>query len=91
MTDVSPTGNDRPDPYASQISKMPKTTHYRVTPEMRKIWQKLFKHYELSDNDVRQINDTFTKTVGDAMNDQAQWAIKQQKDRHQKEKEEGGG
>ena len=79
MTEVPPTGSSG---HAHQ---------YRLTAAMRHTWQKLFKHDVLTDKDIRQLNDSFTKNVGDQMNNVMQWAIKQQKDRDDEEKKQQGG
>ncbi len=76
MSQVSPTDDSGSLPYKPQ---------YRVSPEFRKFWEKLFKGTELSDKEVQQMTDQFVKKVSDDMNHTLNWAIQQQKKRDQEE------
>lgn len=67
--------------------------HYdqKTIAMIKKEWQPLFPDYELTDYQAQQMNDAFLKNVGDSINSVMQWALKQQKERDQQEKEDRGG
>jgi len=72
------------------LEGLPYKPQYTVSPEFRKFWEKLFHGAQLSDKEVSQMTDQFTKNVWNQMNTTLQWALAQQKKRDQKEKTEGG-
>ncbi|MBX7066354.1 MAG: hypothetical protein K1X28_03905 [Parachlamydiales bacterium] len=78
MSEVSPTGSGGPA-YKPQ---------YRVSPEFRKFWEKLFHGAELSDLQIHQMTDQFVKKVSDDMNQVLAWALKEQKKREKRDKGE---
>ncbi len=84
MSDVSSTGNS---------GGLPDIPHYhaqyKVSPEFRKYWEKLFPRAVLSDKQIQQMTDQFVKQVSDDMNRVLNWALKEQKKRErEREKDE---
>ena len=80
MPDVSP-----PDGSGSGYYK----PQYVVSSQFRHFWEKMFHGVDLSDKEVSQMTDQFVKNVCGEMNKVLQWALQQQKERHQDEKENG--
>lgn len=80
MSDVSPTDKSGGVPYKAQ---------YEISPQFRKFWQKLFHSTDLTDKELHQMTDQFVKNISDNMNQVLNWALKEQKKRDQKEKEQG--
>jgi hypothetical protein len=78
MSNVSSSGGSEGVPYKPQ---------YTVSPEFRQFWEKLFHGAALTNKEVSQLTDQFTKNVWSQMNQVLQWALQQQKKRDQKEKE----
>jgi hypothetical protein len=64
---------------------------YSISPELKKFWTNLFHNQQLSDDDLKKMTDQFIKQVSDDCKRVLDWAIKQQKERDQKEKEDRGG
>lgn len=82
MSGVSP-----PDPSGGT----PYKAEYKVSPTFRHFWETLFKNNQLTDKEVSQLTDQFVKNVWSQMSEVLNWALKQQKERNQKQKEEQGG
>lgn len=81
MSNVTP-----PD---SNQGGIPYKPQYEVSPEFRKFWEKLFHGAQLTDTQVHQLTDQFVQTVADNMNQVLNWALQQQKQREEDEKEQG--
>lgn len=64
---------------------------FKASPEFRKFWQHLFQNTELTDRQVSQMTDQFVRNVWNQMNSVLQWALEEQKKRHQQEKEDQAG
>lgn len=79
MSDVSPAGSGGIPSYKPQ---------YRVSPEFKKFWDKLFHGAEISELQYHQLTDQFTNRISDEMNRVLNWALKQQKKREKQEKGE---
>lgn len=68
---------------------IPYKPQYAVSSEFRQFWEKLFHGATLTNKEVSQLTDQFTKNVWNQMNQVLQWALKQQKKLNEKEKENG--
>lgn len=63
---------------------------YKVSPEMQKFWAQLF-HGPVSEQQAQQLTDGFVKNICDRMNHVMNWALKQQKERNAKYREQMEG
>lgn len=80
MSDVKPPDNSEGPHYTPQ---------YQVSPQFKKFWHHLFHGADISDKQLSQMTDQFIKRVWDQMSQVLNWALKQQKERDRKEKENG--
>ncbi|MBU6383043.1 MAG: hypothetical protein KGQ49_03790 [Verrucomicrobia bacterium] len=77
MTEISPTS---PSPHYKP--------QYKVSPEFRKFWEKMFPGVPLTSLEIQQLTDQFVKNVANNMNEVLNWALKEQKKREEERKKE---
>ena len=75
------------NPLESFLSSQHYQSQYKVSPEFRKFWEKLFPNTELTDTEVKQLTDTFTRNVASQMNHVLNHALENMKRLEEERKE----
>lgn len=81
MSPIQPSGSSGDTP--------PFKAQYTVSPAFKKFWETLFHNAPLTKQQLSEMTDAFIHNVANQMNNVLQWAIRQQKKRHEEEKKEG--